>query len=160
MDYNQLIDLILDNIKKIVFPEEWLEIDLTLSKQEIFAILLAERQGEIIMSRIADYINVSMSTATGIIDRLVKGGYMERERRDSDRRIVVIRLTAKGRELVDKIKSKGSEYIKMVSEVLTDEEQQQLVTVFTKIMRRLEENSLNVKENPAEENKIKKIEIE
>ena len=34
--------------------------------------LFVDRYEEIIMSRIAEYINVPMSTATGIVERLVK----------------------------------------------------------------------------------------
>jgi DNA-binding MarR family transcriptional regulator len=40
------------------------------------------------------------STITGLIDRLEKKGYVERDRGREDRRVVNLRLTSRGRELV------------------------------------------------------------
>jgi DNA-binding MarR family transcriptional regulator len=134
MLYSELSDIIFDTIKKVIFPEEWLKIDLSLSKHEIFALMIVDRRGEIIMSQIADYVNIPMSTATGIVDRLVKNGYLERNRSESDRRIVIIKLTTKAKELVNEIKNVGSKYFSMINEALTDEERTVLTRLITKII--------------------------
>jgi DNA-binding MarR family transcriptional regulator len=160
LDYNDIINLIFDNLKKIVFPEEWLNIDLALSKQEVFAMFLVQRQGEIIMSQVADYVNVPMSTATGIIDRLVRNGYMERERSDTDRRVVVIKLTEKGKSLIEGLIQTGSEYIRMISEGLTGEERDTLYSIITKILRILNDKNQKIKEKEQDETQIRKINIE
>ena len=54
------------------------------------------RLKEATMGQLSDHMNFPMSTATGIVDRLVKKGYIERGKSDSDRRIVVITLSEKG----------------------------------------------------------------
>ena len=85
------------------------------------------------MSQIADYVNIPMSTATGIIDRLVKNGYCTRRRSESDRRVVMIALTKKAEKIIDDIKSIGQDYFERVNDALTPDEQQFLFSIITKI---------------------------
>jgi DNA-binding MarR family transcriptional regulator len=55
------------------------------------------------MSGLAHFLNISTPAATGIVDRLVKYGYIARVFDPEDRRIIKIRLTPKGSSLVNKI---------------------------------------------------------
>jgi MarR family transcriptional regulator, organic hydroperoxide resistance regulator len=160
VDTSQIWDLIFESIKKLVFPEEWLKVDLALSKQEVFALMLLERRGEIIMSKIACYVNVSMSTATGIVDRLVKNGYLERSRSDSDRRVVMIRLTEKGKSLAGQIKNLGTRYLETVSNALTEEERAFLFKIMTKIIGVINEKPLSAPASGGGENRLTKIDVE
>ena len=160
MDFGYVWDLLFDNIKKFVFPEEWLKVDLAFSKQEVFALILLERRGEIIMSDIAGYVNVSMSTATGIVDRLVKNGYVERNRGDSDRRVVMIRLTEKGKSFADQIKNLGTRYFERISDALTEEERAFLFRIFSKVMGVISEKPLSTPAPGGGGNSLTKINIE
>ncbi|MCX7710758.1 MAG: MarR family transcriptional regulator [Clostridia bacterium] len=137
-----------------------MDLDLALSKQEIFALLLVERHGEIIMSQIASYVNIPMSTATGIVDRLVKNDYLVRERSESDRRIVVIKLTPKGKALMDSIKKKGTDYIQLIQQGLTEEERDAIYRIFIKILDIINKNQSESQESTGEEQRIKRIDIE
>lgn len=156
---NEILKLVLDNLRKLFYPEEWIGIDMAVSKTELFTLLLIDQKGEVIMSQIADFVNAPMSTATGIIDRLVKNEYLKRERSETDRRIVLIRLTDNGRNFVEEFKAFIFKYIGMINEVLTSEERQLLFNVFQKIVNVINDNHIgDIKET--EENKIKKIVIE
>ncbi len=158
MDYNKIYDTVFDTFKKLLYPEEWINIDQTLSKSELFTLLQVERNGEIIMSQIADYINISMSTATGIVERLVKQGFIERNRNDSDRRIVTIRLTAEGKILAENIKSKIFGVAKLLLDSMTEEEQEILFRIFTKVTSVF--STMNLSEVEEKGSVIKKIRIE
>lgn len=160
-EFNDILELFFGNIKKLFFPEDWLQIDLKFSKSEIFAMLLIDKKKEITMTELADYINVSMSTANGIIERLVKKGYVKRDRSDSDRRIVVLQLTTEGSQLVINLKEFVSRYLKMAFDELTDEEIQSLIDIVLKIMRGLQRkmDADAAAAKPAE-NEIRKIPIE
>lgn len=160
MNTSQIMDLFIDNIKKVVFPEEWISIDLALSKQEIFILMLVERSGEIIMSKVAEYVNVSMSTATGIVDRLVKNGYLERNRSESDRRVVMIKLTEKAKQVVNEIKSIGTDLFNRVADALSTEEREFLGRIAVKVIGELSKNSASAREGRDEAAKITRIEIE
>jgi len=158
-EYDGLLKLMIDNLRKLFYPEEWIGIDLAISKTELFVLLLVDQNGEVIMSQIADSINVPMSTATGIVDRLVKSRYLKRERSEADRRIVLIGLTDKGRALVEEFKGVIFKYIGMINEALTDEERQFLFKLFRKIVDVIGNQHVENIEEPGQ-NRIKKIEIE
>jgi DNA-binding MarR family transcriptional regulator len=75
---------------------------------------LLSRHGEMPMSRLAEVLDVSLSNATGLVDRMEERGLVERVRVADDRRIVKVRLSGAGertleeaevlrRDLVEKI---------------------------------------------------------
>ena len=136
---NEFLDMITDNLKKFLFPEEWLAIDLKLSKTELFALLYLTRKEQTTMSELADTIGVPLSTATGLVDRLVRKAYVQRVRSEEDRRIVMLALTEKGERLVDEFKDIMSRYMSRIMEGLTKEEQQQLMAIALKVFRNLQE---------------------
>lgn len=157
-DYNELYDTVIDTFKKILYPEEWIAVDMFLSKTELFTLLQVERNGEIIMSQIADFISIPMSTATGMVERLVKKGYIERVRNDSDRRIVTIRLTDAGKKLTGDIKVVVMNMVKVVMDDLTEQEQALLYKLFFKVTDFFSEKKSIETETTG--SVVKKIEIE
>ena len=52
------------------------------------------------MRQLSEKLYLHVSTVSGIVDRLVKRGYVERERSDEDRRIVRLDVTAAGRRVI------------------------------------------------------------
>ncbi|OGO79144.1 MAG: hypothetical protein A2Y23_06230 [Clostridiales bacterium GWB2_37_7] len=160
LDLDHIVDLLIDNIKKLFFPEEWIELDMKFSKFELFTMLFLDKRKEITMTELVEYINSPMSTATGIADRLVKNGYIIRERSETDRRIVILRLSEEGSQWVKKLKDMISGYLSMVLNDLTEEEKQFMTAIVFKVMNKLQEKL--IKPSPGEQNKkdIRKIEIE
>lgn len=63
-------------------------------------LMMLDRHGEMPMSRLADMLDVSVSNATGIVDRLEGRGVIERVRAADDRRVVLVRITDRGRDLL------------------------------------------------------------
>lgn len=61
------------------------------------------KEGESKMTGLAHFLHVSTPAMTGIIDRLVRDGYASRESGLEDRRIIKIRITSKGSQLVKKV---------------------------------------------------------
>jgi MarR family 2-MHQ and catechol resistance regulon transcriptional repressor len=61
------------------------------------------------MGKLADILDASMSSATGIIDRMEERGLVERVRVPDDRRIVLVRPTQAGLDLVDEVELVKSE---------------------------------------------------
>ena len=52
------------------------------------------------MRHLSERLYLHISTVSGIVDRLVKRGYIVRERCDEDRRMVSLRVTADGRRVI------------------------------------------------------------
>jgi DNA-binding MarR family transcriptional regulator len=157
---DNIIDLFIDNLKKLFFPEEWIELDMKFSKTEIFSILYLDKRKEITMTELVEYINVPMSTATGIVDRLVRKGYIARERSETDRRIVVLRLTDEGLRLIQNLKDLIYKYLDMILADLTDEEKQFLARIALKIVHNLENRLEPKKAETQNKTQVKKIDIE
>ena len=73
----------------------------TLPQVMILHFLEVEQEAK--MKDLARFMGVSMAAMTGIIERLVKSGYCVRIYDKEDRRIIKIKLTAKGNDLVKSI---------------------------------------------------------
>ncbi len=159
-DVDSIVDLFIENIKKLYFPEEWINLDLKFSKFEIFTMLFLDKKKEVTMTELVEYINSPMSTATGIGDRLVKNGYVKRDRSETDRRIVMLRLTEEGEQLVKGLKEMIAGYINLIADELTEEEKEFMTRIILKIMSTLQ-NKLNAGQfADKNEEVLKKINIE
>lgn len=158
--YEDFFELIFENLKRIIFPEEWLTLDIEMPKQELFTIMIVDKLGEITMSQISDQMNFPMSTATGIIDRLVKKGYIQRGKSEFDRRIVAITLTDKGRLFAQNLKTNISTYIKMAYDALDEEERQYLFKIFIKISSAFQHFRSENEKDKEKQNSVIKIQIE
>jgi DNA-binding MarR family transcriptional regulator len=69
---------------------------LGISMAQLNILYTLHRSGEMPMSRLAETLNVSLSNATGLVDRMEERGFVERTRVPEDRRIVQVRITADG----------------------------------------------------------------
>src|SRR5512143_3305548 len=68
----------------------------SLSMVHLQVVMLLRSSGPLPMSRLAELLDVSVASATGIIDRMEKRGVVERRHSDTDRRIVEVHLTPAG----------------------------------------------------------------
>jgi DNA-binding MarR family transcriptional regulator len=66
---------------------------------------LLEHHGDLPMSRMAELLDVSFSNATGIIDRMEERGLVERVRVPDDRRVVLVRIAARGVEALEEVEA-------------------------------------------------------
>ncbi len=76
---------------------------LGLSMTHFHVLTLLRHHAAMPMGRLAEVIDASMSSTTGIIDRMEERGLVERVRVPDDRRIVLVRPTDAGRSLVDEV---------------------------------------------------------
>ena len=81
-----------------ILPAEWLQLDLTMPQLKV--VLLLFMSGPTRMSDIASALDVSLATATGVVDRLVEREIVLRENDPDDRRVVLCRLSDKGQKLI------------------------------------------------------------
>jgi DNA-binding MarR family transcriptional regulator len=79
---------------------------------------MLDRHGELPMSRVADVLDVSLSNASGLIDRLEERGLVERIRVPDDRRIVLVRATDVGRRMLAEAEVLKEEMVGRILDVL------------------------------------------
>lgn len=108
-----------------------------LSSQEIRVLRTVGRHEHCIMSMIADRIRLSLSSVTGLIDRLVEKNLVCRDRSTDDRRVVKVELTDEGRELHTSVMDSQVQFARGVLKTLSAAEQDELLSLFGKISDRI-----------------------
>ena len=87
--------------------DAWLDVDIPLPA--LRALLAVERGGRLTPSEIADYLGVSRSNCSAILDRLETDGYVERAVNPADRRQFFIGATPAGHQVADGIDGRRRE---------------------------------------------------
>jgi DNA-binding MarR family transcriptional regulator len=112
-----------------------------LSRQEIKVIdtVGKGKSGSYTMSEIADRVALSMSSVTGIVDKLVAKKLVRREHANDDRRIVRVELTPDGRKMYEKALESRIKVGRYILDSLDETEQETLLGLFRKISRKIME---------------------
>ncbi len=105
----------------------------SISKPELLALEAISREEGLMMSDLGKRLDISLSTATGIIDRLIEKKIVKRERNDGDRRVVRVVLTDKGRKTNQTYQKQKKELFGRMLGVLDPEEQGELIKILEKI---------------------------
>jgi DNA-binding MarR family transcriptional regulator len=92
--------------------------ELSFTHSHILSML--ERHGEMPMSRLAEMLDVSLSNASGVIDRLEDRGLVERVRVTDDRRVVLVRATDLGRSSLTRAEVFKDELMQRILDRLDD----------------------------------------
>jgi DNA-binding MarR family transcriptional regulator len=108
-----------------------------LSAQEIRVLRTVGRHEGCIMSGIAERIRLSLSSVTGLIDRLVDKKLVCRDRSSQDRRVVQVELTGEGRELHKSVVESQVQYARGLLKSLSADEQDELLALFGKLSARI-----------------------
>lgn len=131
---DELYKFMLDNIEKVVIPEELIKLRLSLSLLELLALVISEKYQTVTMGNLAQGMSVPVSTATGIVDRLVKKGLLERGRSEEDRRVVTVSLTESGKDMIEDLKRHVYSLLDRVRGLLTVEEFEAALELVRKII--------------------------
>ena len=100
--------------------EPWLGVDLTMKQLKVLFVLTS--LGPSRPNVIASAVGVSAASATGLLDRLVEQGYIERQRDPADRRAQLIALTEVGRQSVTSLQRAGERHLRESLEGMSDDD--------------------------------------
>lgn len=110
-----------------------------LSTTEMHTIEVVGMYGSKTMSEIASQLDITTGTLTSMVDKLIKKNYLERKRSETDRRLVYVNLTRKGR-LAYRIHQKfHTDMIKQVVTGFTAQEELVLVNGLDKLNSHLKQ---------------------
>lgn len=90
-------------------------------------VTVLEDEGQVSMSRLAEILDVSLPSVTGIVDRMAERGLVERVADPTDRRVVLARLTAAGAELGAELERLRLDRLTAVVQRLTEAQQANLL---------------------------------
>nr|WP_279663396.1 MarR family transcriptional regulator [Ectobacillus ponti] len=85
-------------------------------------------------SQIASEVNVTSSHITAVTDRLVRKGFVTRQRSDSDRRIVYLEITETGRDVAEKLEEMRKNYYGEKFADWSNEEIKYVIELFERVL--------------------------
>lgn len=127
-----VVEAVLAELTQISFRDwigalrRWHEGSLSLVHMNV--LMLLHSQGPMAMSQLADLLDVSVASTTGIIDRMEKRGIVERRRSDVDRRVVEVHVTEKAEEIFMAMEAERRVRLSRLVETISDAELSALLT--------------------------------
>jgi DNA-binding MarR family transcriptional regulator len=94
----------------------------SLSIIHLYVLTILEASGPLSMGKVAEALDVSVASATGIVDRMEQRGLVERQAQPGDRRIVIVEPTAAGLAVFSDLDAQRRITITWILERLTDDE--------------------------------------
>ena len=110
--------------------------DLTTGKisfPQMVALVCVSKKSCVNMKCIANSLGIKMSSASTLVDRLIREKMLTRRHDERDRRIVQIRLTPKGSKVIHQILRQKQHSIAEVFSVLTEKERTQYLQILKKV---------------------------
>jgi len=107
------------------------------SLSQMHVLWLLQHHGEMSMSRLAELLDVSLSNATGLIDRMEEHGFIERVRVPDDRRIVLVKPAAAGLRALSETETSKREQLRSVLGHLPASEQPIVLAALRSLRRAL-----------------------
>ena len=101
--------------------------------QQLFVLDHLAQSGEIKMKELAVFIGVTTATMTGVINRLVRDGYVARVYDPLDRRVIRVKLTSKASNLIKQFNEERRKAVTNVFSQITAQERSQYLNILNKI---------------------------
>jgi DNA-binding MarR family transcriptional regulator len=120
--------------ERLVFPRiPRLDPSFELNPADGHVLGILGKLGPTTMTALAQGLHLPLSTATHRIDKLVTRGLVERNRSESDRRIVAVSLTPLGLKFFAQMQTFHQQVAAQMLKPLSAAEQEQLIQLLTKI---------------------------
>jgi DNA-binding MarR family transcriptional regulator len=109
-----------------------------LTGAQLHAILWLGRDAPLTMGVLAQRSGVTEKTITGIVDRLERAKYVQRERHAEDRRVVQVVLTRQGRKLYEQLDVEIRRKLGNFLLLIDDQDREALFRILEKLTTKLE----------------------
>lgn len=97
-----------------------------LTGPQLSVLKILEATGDLSLTELSERMSAKNSTITGIVDRMERDALVVRDRSSSDRRVVLIRATDKGRELARSVPVSAMELLTDALASLAERDRQEL----------------------------------
>ena len=94
----------------------------TITMAQLKVLMLLGAKPETRMSELASFLHLSLSTVSGLVDKIVENGLATRRTDDADRRQVLVSLTSQGGSFLDRFQELGKETLRALLNELTADE--------------------------------------
>jgi DNA-binding MarR family transcriptional regulator len=137
MPKEELIQSIIENLAKCQRPglnAAWKSLDLSQAQASVLYLLFYHEQAS--MKEVAEFLGISKSAVTQLLEPLVDKGFVKRQNDQNDRRIVRLNLTPKGSEVLKRLGKYKFAGLRSALENLSDQE----LEVLRKLHQKMADN--------------------
>lgn len=96
-----------------------------------------EHCGPRTMKELSEQMDLTHGATTGLVDRLHRLNLVQRERDETDRRVVNVSVTAEGKLLIDRIEERRYKILRKIIQELSQEERKLMLKINTLIKEKL-----------------------
>lgn len=98
-----------------------------MSLPQFTCVFILSKMGKSKMSDLADALTLSYASATNLINKLCDSGYVQRYDDPSDRRVVYVELSEKGKEITECLKKQDRDNISEKTKSYSEEDKKTLL---------------------------------
>lgn len=109
-----------------------------LTPSQVHALLWLGHDGGHTMGELARRLGITEKTMTGVVDRLEREGFVQRERSVTDRRVVHSSLTAEGQRIYQRLDRVLRQQMGVLLDILDAEDRKALFRMLEKLIQRVE----------------------
>ena len=109
------------------------QVELGIARTDLATLELVSVGDRLSAGDIADRLRISTGTATGVVDRLVAGGYVARRTDPRDRRRILVSITPKGRRRFREAFQRRWEWLNQVASELSSAELARIVSFLSRM---------------------------
>jgi DNA-binding MarR family transcriptional regulator len=106
-----------------------------ISFPQMVALDFVSRHPKVRMTDLSKVLSIQLSSTTVLVDRLIREKMLKRGRDESDRRLVWVYSTPKGRKIISQILEQKRQSIKQIFSVLTKNERNEYLRMISKVYR-------------------------
>lgn len=86
-------------------------VDFDITPPQFNALVALDDHGVLTMGELCDHLYLACSTATDLIDRMERNGLIERQRDQNDRRVIRLKITERGQNIIDQVMDARRRYL-------------------------------------------------
>ncbi|MDD1515664.1 MarR family winged helix-turn-helix transcriptional regulator [Priestia megaterium] len=102
-----------------------------LTHQNIRCMQMIKKQKEVTVKDLSEVLDVTHHTASEHVKRLINKNILQKERSTHDKRIVYVKLTPYGEEVLQRNTELDEEKLEMILERFTTEDQERIIDAFS-----------------------------
>ncbi|HET7627579.1 MAG TPA: MarR family transcriptional regulator [Bacillales bacterium] len=111
-----------------------MKMNMELSSSQVHLLRLLEQNGPLKMSQLAEQLQITLGGVTLLANRMVKAGWIDRQRGERDRRIVRLQLTDGGAAFLEHLTEARNRTFARYFNKLNEAELAQLKRLYEKIL--------------------------
>lgn len=116
----------------------------TISFPQLVALHYLSHKPKVTMTELAKVLSTKTSSTTVLVDRLIRDKMFDRSRDSKDRRLVWVKITAKGRKVLNHIIEQKRLGLKAIYSCLSEAERQTYIKILDKVYAFLHEKNTEV----------------